>query len=295
MTESLQTKMQATENIAAQSCDSHQIESAQSNKMPVKIISDIRELYSVRDLIWAWSYRGVRVRYKQSVLGGLWAVLQPAATVAVFSIIFTMFVPVDTQGVPYIIFSYVAMVPWTLFTSSVTGMVDSLVGNMNLVSKIYFPREVLPLSVLLARLFDIVIASGLVALLMLYFRIPVFWGWLFLPIILLSQLTLALGLGLVGSALNVFYRDVTPIFALGLQIWLYASPIIYPVTVIPEWLRPIYFLNPMAGILEAYRAVLLYQQLPSSYLGLSIVMSTIILLFGYWFFKRVEFQFADVV
>jgi lipopolysaccharide transport system permease protein len=225
----------------------------------------------------------------------LWAVLQPAATVAIFSIIFTLFVPVDTKGVPYIIFSNVAMVPWTLFTSSVTDMVDSLVGNMNLVSKIYFPREVLPISVLLARLLDFTIASGLVALLMLYFQIPVFWGWLFLPPILLAQLAFALGLGLVGAALNVFYRDIRPIFALGLQIWLYASPIIYPVSVVPEWLRPIYFLNPMAAILEAYRAVLLYHQLPSAYLGLSICVSIMILLFGYWFFKRVEFQFADVV
>lgn len=270
--------------------------STQTNKRTFGLISNIRELYLARDLIWAWTSRSIRVRYKQSVLGGLWAIIQPLATVAIFSIIFTFFVPVDTGTTPYVIFSYTAMVPWVLFTSSTTDIVDSLVGNMNLVSKIYFPREILPISALLARLLDFGIASMLLVLLMIYFQIPVYLpGWLFLPIILLTQLALALGLGLFGAALNVFYRDVRPIFGLGLQIWLYASPIIYPISTIPEWLQPIYFLNPMAGVIEGYRSVLLYQQLPGPYFSLSVSVSIVILLFGYWFFKRVEFQFADVV
>lgn len=253
-------------------------------------------LYQHRDLVLLWTMRTVKARYQQSVLGGLWAILQPAATVAIFSVIFTYFVPVNTSGIPYVVFSYTAMVPWTLFSTSITDMVDSLVSNMNLVSKIYFPREILPVAALFARILDFGIASIVLIVLILYFRIPAYLpAFLFLPVILLVQLALALGLGLIGSALNVFYRDLKHLFALGLQIWFYATPIIYPVSTVPSRLHTIYFLNPMAGAIEAYRDVLLNQRLPGNYLILSAVSAIIIFLLGYWFFKRVEFQFADVV
>ncbi len=272
------------------------VEPTHLKKRQIKILSDIRLLLNSKELIWTWTYRTIKARYKQSILGGLWAVIQPAAAVAIFSVIFTYFVPVDTQGVPYIIFSYTAMVPWTLFTSSISDMVDLLVGNMNLVSKIYFPREILPIAALFARLFDFFIAEGVFVILMFIYRVPIFIeGWLFLPLIIISQLAISIGLGLIGAALNVFYRDIRPIFALVLQIWLYATPIIYPVTSVPERFRSLYFLNPMAGVMEAYRAVLLYQKLPDAYFYLSAGVALVCLLFGYWFFKRVEFQFADVV
>jgi lipopolysaccharide transport system permease protein len=226
----------------------------------------------------------------------LWAIIQPVATVIIFTVIFTFFVPVDTGTTPYIVFSYTAMVPWTLFSSSILDMVDSLVGNMNLVSKIYFPREVLPISSLMARLVDFLISFSLLIIFIIIYRVPIYIpGWLFLPIILLTQVILAFGLGLVGSALNVFYRDVKPIFTLGLQIWFYASPIIYPVSSVPERFRTIYFLNPMAGVIEAYRMVLINQELPGAYFLVSVGIAAGIFLFGYWFFKRVEFQFADVI
>lgn len=260
------------------------------------MLVNIHKLYNSRELVRTWIERAIRVRYQQSVLGGLWAVIQPAASVAVFSIIFTFFIPVNTGGTPYLIFSYVGMVPWTLFSTSVTDMVDSLISNMNLVTKIYFPREILPVSMLFARLFDFLIAFFVILILMLYYQMPMFLlGWLLLPIIVITQLAFAFGVGLIGSALNVFYRDIKHIFTLGLQIWFYASPIIYPVSSVPEHLRPIYYLNPMAGIIESYRAVILYQQLPEYYFLVSVGMSVIILLVGYWFFKRVEFKFADVV
>lgn len=253
-------------------------------------------LFQHRDLLLLWTLRTVKARYQQSVLGGLWAILQPVAAVAIFSVIFTFFVPVNTRGIPYVIFSYTAMVPWTLFSTSITDMVDSLVSNMNLVSKIYFPREILPIAALFARLLDFGIASIVFIALMLYFRIPAYLpAYLFLPIILIIQLLLALGLGLMGSALNVFYRDLKHIFALGLQIWFYATPIIYPVSSVPSSLHTAYFLNPMAGAIEAYRDVLLDQSLPGNYLILSAASAIVIFLVGYWFFKRVEFQFADVV
>jgi lipopolysaccharide transport system permease protein len=260
------------------------------------MISDLRMLVDTHDLLWAWTYRTIRGRYQQSVLGGLWAIIQPAAAVAIFSIIFTYFVPVDTGDVPYVLFSYVAMVPWTLFSSSITDMVNSLVANMNLVTKIYFPREVLPIAALLSRLVDFAIASVLIVVLLVYFRWPVnIWALLFLPIILLVEIVLALGVGLMGAALNVFYRDIAHIVVLGLQIWFYATPIIYPVSVVPEELHTIYFLNPMAGVVEGFRDVILYGELPGPYLAISASVSVVVFIVGFWFFKRVEFQFADVV
>ena len=222
--------------------------------------------------------------------------VQPVAIVTIFSIIFTLFIPVDTGGLPYVVFAYVALVPWTLFASSITDMTNSLVENMSLVNKIYFPREILPIAAMLTRLLDFAIAYGVLLVLMLYFQLPLFpVGLLFLPLILTIQLTLALGLGLASTALNVFYRDVKHLLALGLQLWFYASPIVYPVSAVPERLRPFYFLNPMAGALEAYRAVLLYEELPGSYLFTSALVAIVVFLIGYWLFKRLEFQFADIV
>lgn len=255
-----------------------------------------RTLYTHRDLLIAWTLRTIRARYQQSILGGLWAIFQPAATVAVFTVIFTRFIPVDTGSVPYVVFSYTAMVPWLLFSTSMSDMVESLVVNRNLVSKIYFPREILVIAAMLARLLDFGIAFGVLLLLMLYYRmLPFALGWLYLPVILATQLALALGLGLAGAALNVFYRDFKHLFALGLQLWLYATPIIYPVSLVPERLRPFYYLNPMAGVIEAYRAVLLYEAWPGSYLFTSALTAFTVLVVGYWLFKRVEPQFADVV
>jgi lipopolysaccharide transport system permease protein len=248
------------------------------------------------DLLSAWTWRIIRARYKQSVLGGLWAVLQPAATVTIFTIIFTQFIPIDTGAIPYVIFSYVAMVPWTLFSTSTNDMVESLVTNMNLVTKIYFPREILPMAALLARLLDFAIAFSVLLILMVFYQMPLFTvTWLYLPAILAVQLALAFGLGLFGAALNVFYRDVKHLFVLGMQIWLYASPIIYPVSRVPEHLRDYYFLNPMAGVLEGYRSILLYGEAPGSSFLLSTAVALVIMVGGYLFFKSVEPQFADIV
>lgn len=260
------------------------------------MVAEMRNLITARDLLQAWTGRTVRARYQQSALGWLWAVIQPAAQVAVFTVIFTLFVPVDTGDVPYVIFSYVAMVPWTFLSTSLTDMSNSLVENMSLVTKVYFPREVLPAAAMLARLMDLGVAAGLLIILMIFFRVPLFpVGLLFLPLILAIQLMLVLGLGLALAALNVFFRDVRSLLTLGLQVWFYASPIIYPVSLVPTRLRPFYYLNPMAGILEAYRDVLLRAQLPGSYLILSALVSLAIFSIGYWFFRRVEFQFADII
>lgn len=260
------------------------------------MIANVGQLIRSRDLVWSWTRRTIQSRYQQSVVGGLWMIIQPAAMVAIFTVIFTRFVPVDTGGSPYAVFSYVAVIPWTFFSTSLNDMATSMVVNMSLVTKIYFPREALSIAAMLARLLDFVVAAGLLVVLMLFYRVQVFpLGLLYIPVILLIQIVLVLGLGLLMAALNVFYRDVQSLLGLVLQLWFYASPIIYPVSMVPSKLRPYYFFNPMAGILESYRAVLINQTLPGDYLLIAGLVSLAVFLGGYWFFKRVEFQFADIV
>ena len=260
------------------------------------MITQAKQLLKTRDLVWAWTVRTLRGRYQQSALGWLWAIVQPVATVAIFAVVFTRIVPVDTGGIPYILFSYTAVVPWTLLSTSVTDMAMSLVQNMNLVGKIYFPREALPIATMLARIADFGISFILLVILAVIYRVPVsLLGLLFLPLIFLTQIALILGLGIGAAALNVFYRDVDPLLKLVTQIWFYASPILYPISFVPEKWQWLYFLNPMAGIIAAYRDVLIYNTLPGVYLVPAVGISFLLLIFGYWFFKRVEFQFADIV
>ncbi len=260
------------------------------------IVSYLKDLYAAKDLLFAWTGRNIRGRYQQSALGWLWAIIQPAAAVIIFTLIFTRIVPIDTGDTPYIIFSYVAVVPWTFLSTSLTDMSASLVANMNLIKKIYFPREAIPIAAMLARLMDFGVAAALIIILMIIYKMPLYLpGLLFLPLILAIQMTLLLGLGMGLSALNIFYRDVQSVLTLVIQIWFYASPIIYPVTMIPEKFRTLYFLNPMAGILESYRDVLIHARMPGIYLLPSAVVAVIVFVIGYWSFKRVEFKFADVV
>jgi len=260
------------------------------------MITNLKLLFSSKDILLGWTNRTIRGRYQQSVLGGLWAIIQPAASVIIFSIIFTKFVPVDTGGIPYPVFSYVAVVPWTFFASSLGDMSNSLIQNMTLVTKIYFPREALPIAAMLARLLDFGISGGLLIILMVIYRVQVYpMGLLILPLLILTQIALVTGLGLIAAALNIFYRDVQPLLTLVIQLWFYASPIIYPVTMVPERYRTLYFLNPMAGIIESYRDILLEQSLPGTYIFSASIVSLLVLVIGYWFFKRVEFLFADIV
>jgi lipopolysaccharide transport system permease protein len=259
-------------------------------------LAPLKALVTNRDLLSAWTGRVIRARYQQSILGGLWAVVQPIAMVAIFTTVFSLFIKVDTGGIPYAVFAYTAMVPWMLQSTSITDMVDAITGNMNLVSKIFFPRDILVIAALAARLVDFLIAYSILIVLMLFYQLPVFTlPWLFLPLILLVQLALALGVGLIGAALNVFYRDIRHLFALILQLWFYATPIVYPVTLVPERFRPFYYLNPMAGIIDSYRAVLIHGQPPTPELWISAAAAALILLAGYAFFKRMEYQFADVI
>lgn len=254
------------------------------------------DLLNYKDLLFAWTSRIIRARYQQSILGGLWALLQPVATVLIFTLVFSFFLKVDTGNIPYIVFSYTAMVPWLFFSTSINEMVDSIVSNMNLVSKIYFPREILVLSTLLARLVDFMIAFLLLIFLILIYQIPIkLTAWLFLPALLLCQAVLALGIGFFAASLNAFYRDIKHVITLIMQLWLYATPIIYPISIVPESIKKFYFLNPMVGIIEGYRSVLLYGKFPDISFVFSVVISVIVLIVGYLFFKKVEMHFADII
>jgi lipopolysaccharide transport system permease protein len=256
----------------------------------------VTNLFNYRDLLWMWTLREVRVRYKQSVIGGLWAVLQPLSLMLIFTFVFSLIAKVPSEEVPYPVFSYVALVPWTFLTTSLSFAVPSLVGNMNLVTKIYFPREILPMASVGAAFLDAVIASLLFVVMMIVYRISVSVTLVWVPLILLIQILLILGIAFLLSALNVFYRDIRFVIPLATQIWLYASPVIYPVSLIPEQILPIYMLNPMVGIIESYRRVILLGVNPVwSHLGISAAISTTLFVIGYAYFKRSESMFADLI
>ena len=254
----------------------------------------INELY--RYLVLVWGLREIRIRYKQSFLGVTWAILQPLVLMIVFTLVFSRFARVPTDGVPYPIFSYTALLPWTLLNASISFGVPSLVTNLNLVVKTYFPREVLPIGAVSASFFDFMIASSIFIVMLLYYRIELTWAVLWLPLVLLLQLILILGIVFIGSSLLVLYRDVRFIVPLGLQIWLYLTPVIYPVTIVPEQYLPFYMLNPMAGIITSYRQVILFGQSPAwSYLAISGIEAILLFIFGYLIFKKLEVSFADII
>lgn len=243
-----------------------------------------------------WAVREIRVRYKQSLLGAAWAILQPLAMMIVFTLVFSRFAKVPTDGLPYPLFSYTALLPWTMLATAITSGVPSLVNNLNLVVKTYFPREILPIGAVGASFFDFLVASSIFIVMLLYYRIEITWTIIWLPLVLFLQLLLISGVAFTGSALLVLYRDVRFIVPLGLQIWLYLSPVIYPVTVVPEQYLPLYMLNPMAGIITAYRQIILYGQPPTwTYLAISGVEAVLVFLLGYLLFKKLEVSFADII
>jgi lipopolysaccharide transport system permease protein len=256
----------------------------------------INELYRYRELVLVWGIREIRVRYKQAFLGTAWAILQPLVMMIVFTLVFSRFAKVPTDGIPYPIFSYTALLPWTMLSTAITFGVPSLVNNLNLVTKTYFPREILPIGAVGASFFEFLVASSIFVVMLIYYRIEPSWAMLWLPLVLILQLVLILGVTFTGSALLVLYRDVRFIVPLGLQIWLYLTPIIYPITVVPEKYLPLYILNPMAGIITAYRQIILYGQSPDWIsLAISAVEAILVFLCGYRIFKKLEISFADII
>jgi len=256
----------------------------------------LKDLIGARELLFTWTMRDFKVRYSQSVLGAAWAIVQPLSLMIIFSVIFSVFIKVPTDGIPYPIFAYTALLPWTFFANSLSFAIPSLVNNMNLVSKIYFPREILPFSSILVGLADFAIASSIFVVMLWLYQIPIGPSILLVPLVLLIQIVLMFGVSLLASAVNVFYRDVRFVIPLALQLWMYLSPVIYPTTLIPEQLRPLYFLNPMAVLIDTYRRLILFKQMPDwPYLGLAAWVSILLALLSYRYFKRAERVFADLI
>lgn len=260
------------------------------------MLANLKQLYSSHNLLWIWILRSIKVRYAQSLLGVAWAILQPISLMLIFSLVFTRIVRVSTEGIPYPIFAYSALLPWTFLASSISLGVPSLVSNMNLVKKIYFPREILPISVVAASLLDLIVASIVFFGMMLAYGFRLQVTALMLPVLLAIQILLVLGVVLFASAVNVFYRDIRFVVPLGVQLWMYASPIIYPISLVPERLHSVYRLNPMATLIEAYRDVMLQGQWPDWVdLWTAAAVSALIFAIGYLAFKRMEWKFADVI
>lgn len=256
----------------------------------------IRELFGYRELLLAWTMREIRVRYKQSLLGAAWAILQPLSLMVIYTIVFSFFIRVPSDEIPYPLFSYTALLPWTFFAACLSYGVPSLINNMNLVTKVYFPREIFPLGSICASFIDFLVASLLYVGMLIYYHAPIGFVWVWLPAILFGQILLSAGVVLLASAVNVFYRDVRFVIPLAIQLWLYSSPVIYPVSIVPEQFRFVYMLNPMAGLIDGYRAVLLRGEMPNlQYLGIALAISALVFGAGYTFFKRVEMDFADVI
>ena len=241
-------------------------------------------------------WREVKARYAQSVLGIGWAIIQPVFNMLVFTIVFGKLANVNSDGVPYAIFSYTALVPWTYFSNALTGATSSLVGAQGMISKVYFPRITVPLAPVIAKLLDFAIALLVLFGLMLWYRILPNWNALFLPALILLMVLTAAGAGMWLTALSVQYRDVNLAMSFLVQILMYAAPVVYPTSSVPEWLQPFYALNPMVGVIEGFRAALLGTiPMPWDWIAIGSISALLIALSGLWFFRRMEITFADVV
>jgi lipopolysaccharide transport system permease protein len=256
----------------------------------------LRELWQYRELLYFLTWRDIKVRYKQTALGAAWAIIQPLFMMLVFSLFFGRLARVPSDGIPYPVFSFCALLPWQLFAHALTESSNSLVGNQNLITKVYFPRLVIPMAAVLGGVIDFLIAFAILLLLMLYYGIVPGWAIVTLPGFLLLALATALGVGLWLSALNVQYRDVRYTINFLVQFWLLATPVAYPSSLIPEKWRALYGLNPMAGVVEGFRWALLGKsEPPGLMLWVSVAVVVLLLLGGLYYFRRMEQEFADVV
>ena len=256
---------------------------------------DLRELWHYRDLLYFLTWREISIRYKQTVLGFTWAVLQPLLTMLVFTVFLGRLAKVPSDGIPYPVFSYLGLLPWTYFANAVTRSGSSLVSNANLLSKVYFPRILIPLSGTLSALVDFAIAFVILLVLMLVYSVPVTPSLLLvIPLTLVTSIA-ATGVGMWLSALNVQYRDVQHAVPFLIQLWMFATPVVYPASVVPERWRLLFALNPMAGVIEGYRAAALGRPLDWSTLGVSVAVIVVLTTIGGWRFRRMERRFADIV
>ncbi len=257
---------------------------------------NFKEMWRYRELVYFLTWRDIKVRYKQAVLGIAWAVLQPLLTTLIFTVIFGVLLKTPSQDIPYPLFTMTALLPWQLFATALQRSSISLVGNANLITKIYFPRLVIPFSSVMAALVDFSVSFVVLLGVMVYYRYWPGWNILWLPLIILLALLTALSVGLWLSALNVQYRDIQHMVPFIVQVWMYASPIVYSINTIPEGIwRWLYGLNPMVGVIQGFRWAMLGGDPPDITMVFSVGMVLILLVSGLFYFRRMEKTFADIV
>ena len=263
---------------------------------PLNLLRELRGLWQYRDLFYTLTVHRIKVRYKQSVLGLAWAILQPLSLMLIYTVIFSVIARVPSEGVPYAVFAYAALLPWTFFSSALTNATTGLVNHSALVTKVYFAREILPLTYVSAALFDFCVASFFLVALFVYYDVSltVYALWAIPILALLTMLVTALSL--VFSVIQVRFRDVGVAMPLLLQVWMFASPVVYPLSAVPQRWRGLYALNPMVGVIENFRRAVLQGVEPDFYsLGVSAVIAVVVLPIAYLYFKKVEATMADII
>lgn len=255
-----------------------------------------KNVWAYRELFFFLAWRDVKIRYRQTVLGASWAVLQPLVTMLVFTVIFGRIAKVPSDGIPYPIFSYSGLLLWTFFSVALGGGAAALVGNAELIRKVYFPREALPAAPILAAVVDLLVGMVLLMGMMFYYHVPFTWRLLFLPLLVLELVIFVMAVSLVLAAINVKYRDVKHALPFMIQLWMFLSPVIYPTNFVPERYRFLLALNPLTGIIETWRACVFANRAVSwSLLEASVVVTLLVLFFGGVYFKKTERAFADII
>jgi lipopolysaccharide transport system permease protein len=263
---------------------------------PLRLLGGVFKLAQYRDLLYTLSAHRIKVRYKQSVLGIAWAILQPLSLMLIYTVIFSFIARMPSDGAPYAIFAYAALLPWTCFSNALTNATNSLVNHSHLVTKVYFPREILPLTYVIAAIFDFLIASTVFIGLMFYYHMPLTARALYAVPIIAVLMIFTTAMALFLSSTQVRFRDIGVAMPLLLQLWMFATPVVYPLSAVPKRLLPIYSLNPMVGLIESFRQVMLYGAVPDlRLLGIAALISIVLLVAAYVYFKRVEATVADLI
>jgi homopolymeric O-antigen transport system permease protein len=256
---------------------------------------NLRDLWAYRELLYFLTWRDVKVRYKQTALGAAWAIIQPLFAMLIFALFFGKLAGMPSDGVPYPIFAFVGLLPWTFFANAVTSSGNSLVGSSNLITKVYFPRMIIPGAAVMAGLVDFGVAFIILGVLVIYYGVALTWSALILPILVLITAVLALAIGMWTSALNVKYRDVRHALPFLIQLWFFATPIVYPSTIVPVKWRWAMALNPMSGIIDGYRAAVFGREFDVRGLSISLAVTLALLVYSAYTFRRMERTFADIV
>jgi lipopolysaccharide transport system permease protein len=256
---------------------------------------DFHEIWAYRELLSAFVRRDVKIRYKQTALGFLWAVIQPLFMMVIFTIFFGGLAKIPSDGVPYPLFSFAALLPWTLFAEGITRSTMSMVSNANIMTKVYFPRLIMPIAGILSPFVDFAVSFLILIAIMAFYGFVPTPNVVFLPLFILLALATSLGVGLWLSALNVKYRDFQYTIPFIIQFWMFASPVVYPASLLPDPVRFLYGLNPMAGVIEGFRWALLGTGMPGAMMLVSVGMVIVLLITGIFYFRRMEQYYADIV